>query len=384
MNKSINIAFLGDVMPGGVLHYSDNIIDNDVLSALKEYDLRVACLEAAIGDCETFDPIKMSGKMNVIYARNDDMRHIRTLGINVVTLANNHSYDLGKDGLLNTLEQLDKIGISHCGAGRNLAEARKPAVINIKGKTVAFFAACQYGSVYIGHLQKATDCEPGINPLDIDAFCNDIKNASEKYDYVIAMPHWGVEFSYLPTPEIKQWAKRMIAAGADAVIGGHPHNIQPIINYKGKPVFFSLGNFMFPDFYMKPPRLIWYPESEETRITSERLWHYPKRISRNAVSVWNGRARIGMLSSVVLGSENASSSYSYKLTYLSADNIIRFYNCNNNYFKRFRMKWMGAMIKSGAYGLLYKAYHSPYNLPRKALHFISRKAGINFDVKIEL
>lgn len=81
----MRIAFLGDIMPGGLLHYKEDVIERDVLNYLKEYDLRVACLEAAIGDKETFDPTKMAGRMNIIYARNSDLRHLTALGINVVS-----------------------------------------------------------------------------------------------------------------------------------------------------------------------------------------------------------------------------------------------------------------------------------------------------------
>ena len=378
----MKIAFLGDIMPGGVLHYTDDIVEKDVLSTLKEYDLRVACLEAAIGDKETYDETKMNGRMNIIYAPNKDLRHLRTLGINVVTLANNHTYDLGSEGLLNTLERLDEMGIGHCGAGRNIEEARKPAIVEINGKTIAFLAVCQCGTVYVGYVKKATESEPGINPLDIDTFCEDISKAALQYDYVFVMPHWGIEYSYLPTEDIKEWARRMIDAGASGVIGGHPHNIQPHIAYKDKPVFFSLGNFMFPDFYMKPPRLIWYPPTKEIRDNSNRLWHYPDRVIRNSVSVWHGRARIGMITSISIEADRIDADYT--LSYLSAGNKIKLYKCANNHLKRFRMWWMGRMIASNSYKTFKNIYESPYNLPRRILHWMTRKAGINFDVKIKL
>lgn len=378
----MRIAFLGDIMPGGLLHYKEDVIERDVLNYLKEYDLRVACLEAAIGDKETFDPTKMTGRMNIIYARNSDLRHLTTLGINVVSLANNHAYDLDGEGLINTINLLDEMGMAHCGAGRNLEEARKPAVVEIGGKKIAILAACQHGTVYVGHVHKATEDGPGINPLDIDTFCADIREMRKSYDYVIVMPHWGIEYSYLPTLEIKEWAKRMIDAGADAVIGGHPHNIQPIIEYKGKPIFFSLGNFMFPDFHMRPPRLICYPDSEEARNSSVRVWHYPDKVDVNSVSVWHGRARIGMIASITLNGSDVKAHY--RLTYLSADNKVGFYDCPNNRLKRLRMWLMGKMIKSSHFHQFDAMYSSRYNLPRRALHALSRWAGINYDVKIKL
>ena len=377
----MQIAFLGDIMPGGVIHYKNEYIDSDVLNYLGNFDLRVACLESAIGDEETFDEDKLKGRINIIYAKNQDLQRVHQMGIDVVTIANNHVYDLGEKGLLNTIYMLDELGIKHCGAGKNLKEARMPAVVSIKDKTIAFLAACQYGNQYLGHVKLATQNSAGINPLNIEDFCEDIRLAKNKYDYVIALPHWGIEHIYLPTSEIKRWSYKMITAGADAVIGGHPHNIQPVIKYNNKPIAYSLGNFLFPDFYMRPPRLIHYPDDIKIREQSVRLPHYPVKVSSNAISVWDGRSRIGMIASLKITDRIRCE---YNMTYLSADNILHFYNCPNYKVKRLRLKLMGWMIKCRSFPVLFKIYRSKYNIPRRALHYVSAKLHINYDVKIKI
>lgn len=320
----VSIAFLGDIMPGGVISGKEEFVDDDILHYLSDFDLRIATLECAIGDCFEYDSMKMQGRMNIIYAKDIDIQKIEALNIDIAILANNHVFDLGIDGFLHTCELLDKCKILHCGAGMNLEEAAKPAVVEIKGKRICFFAYCQYNTPYVGYVPIATECSPGINPLDINKVVADIAEAKKEFDYVFVIPHWGVEYISFPTVECKNLAYKMIEAGADGVIGGHPHRVQPYLQYRKKPVFFSLGNFLFADFFMTPPRPIWYPNENEIELRSIKItYDYPFPMKEPLKRVWRNFSRIGEIAEISIGKK---SHISCKTTYLTADNILSFYS----------------------------------------------------------
>lgn len=283
----------GDIMPGGCLPYQSNYITHELKEYMAGFDFRIGTLEAAIGTNLPFNPVKMNGRQNIIYARDDDFFRIKEMGFDVVSLANNHIFDLGEEGIKNTIRILDSNGIKYCGAGLNAEEASKPAVIEKDGMHVAIFAYCMYDSPWMGYVELATDEKAGVNPLRIDKVVKDIQEAKEVYDRVIVLPHWGQEYRYEPLPECLTMAKEMVKAGADAVLGSHSHQIQPFVHIKGKPVCFSMGNFLFPDFFMQPPRPIWYPESVEEINGIQEVVGYPYPIHQSIKQVWNSVSRYG-------------------------------------------------------------------------------------------
>lgn len=366
------IIFCGDIMPGGVLPYQNDYISKEVQDYLDSFDLRIGTLEAAIGTGLPYDEVKMQGRANIVYARNEDFYRVKELGFNVVSLANNHVFDLGEEGLKNTIRILKENGIQYCGAGMDIEEASKPAVIEYNDRTIAILAYCMYGNKYLGYVELAGENKPGINPLDIDKVADDIKDMKKKYDYVIVMPHWGIEYQYFPMTECKEMAYKMVDAGADLIVGSHAHIIQPVIKYHSKYIYFGLGNFLFPDFYMYPPRPIWYPEKNEGLQNIERVIGYPYPIENPIVTVWNGISRIGMNVQISInGNGNFKSNYS--LTYLSKDNIIYHNPHLNTVSKKIRLWWMGNAISSKYYEFWLMVYNSKFNIPRRAKHWISRK-----------
>ena len=315
----VNIFMCGDIMPGGVLPYQDDYITSELREFMKNFDFRIGTLEAAIGTGLTFDPVKLSGRQNIVYARNEDFFRIKEMGFDVVSLANNHVWDLGEEGLRNTIQLLQQNGIQYCGAGLNAEEASRPAVIEKNGFRVAIFAYCMYGNKYLGYVELAEKNKAGINPLDIDKVIGNIKDARRNYDKVIIMPHWGREYRYDPLPECIRMAKQMIDAGADAVMGSHTHQVQPLIQYKGKPICFSMGNFLFPDFFMQPPRPIWYPESVEQVKGIEDVVGYPYPIEKPIRQVWNKISRNGHVVLMVMNKRKCS--VKLKTVSLSDDNV---------------------------------------------------------------
>lgn len=375
------ILFCGDIMPGGVLPYQKEYISKELQSYLDSFDLRIGTLEAAIGTGLPYDEVKMQGRANIVYARNEDFYRVKELGFNVVSLANNHVFDLGEEGLKNTIRILKENGIQYCGAGMDIEEASKPAVIEYNDKTIAILAYCMYGNKYLGYVELAGENKPGINPLDIDKVTDDIKEMKKKYDYVIVMPHWGIEYQYFPMTECKEMAYKMVDAGADLIVGSHAHIIQPVVKYRSKCIYFGLGNFLFPDFYMYPPRPIWYPEKDEDLSCLERVIGYPFPIEKPIVTVWNGRSRIGMNVQLHIGKDkNLKSSYS--LNYLSKENVIYHFPFFNSILKKNRLWWMGKFVTSSHYKFWLRVYKSKYNIPRRAKHWFSRKLNIKNEIKV--
>ncbi len=162
-------------------------------------------------------------------------------GFNVVSLANNHTMDQGAEGLRHTLEALDLVGIKHTGAGMNLAEARKPAILEASGARVAFLA---YTLTFPEEFW-ATAERPG-SPFGHESQVRaDIAAAKQQADIVLVSFHWGQEGKTELRDYQKQLGRAAIDAGAAAVIGHHPHVLQGVERYKHGVILYSLGNFAF-------------------------------------------------------------------------------------------------------------------------------------------
>jgi Putative enzyme of poly-gamma-glutamate biosynthesis (capsule formation) len=316
----MKLLFCGDIMPGGVLPYQTEFVSPELREYLAGFDARIGTLEAAIGTDFPFDPVKVNGRQNIVYAREEDFFRVKDLGFNVVSLANNHMMDLTEQGLSNTIKLIRENGIKSCGAGANVEEASRPAVIEKDGISIAVLAYCMYGNKYLGHVELASKDKAGINPLDINTVMRDIADNKKKYDRVIVMPHWGREYTYYPLRECVAMAKQMINAGADAVLGSHTHQIQPYLKYRGKPICFSMGNFLFPDFYMRPPRPIWYPSREENLDSLKDVVGYPFPIKEPIRQVWNPISRYGCI--VALDFEEDRCTTSIKYVHLSESNVV--------------------------------------------------------------
>ena len=149
-----------------------------------------------------------------------------------MTLANNHVYDYGKRGLLSTLDVLDQEGIPYSGAGRNLKDASKIIYYVMNGRKVAFVSA--------------TETEPGVlKALHPEKFLKIVEEAAQNSDYVIAEVHWGTEGMLYPDQSQRHLAEQIAQAGADVIIGGHPHRLQGAAFVGDVPIAYSLGNFWF-------------------------------------------------------------------------------------------------------------------------------------------
>jgi poly-gamma-glutamate capsule biosynthesis protein CapA/YwtB (metallophosphatase superfamily) len=169
-------------------------------------------------------------------------------GIDCVALANNHLMDFGPEGIRQTRAALDAAGVSHAGAGEDAAVAASPAVLCSRGQTVGVLAFCdveQRSPLYAG------PSSPGVAPLvPADAACR-VASLRSRADWVVVHLHWGVELARLPLPRQRGLARELVRAGADLILGHHPHVLQPLEFVDGVPVFYSLGNFLFADMYWR-------------------------------------------------------------------------------------------------------------------------------------
>lgn len=168
------------------------------------------------------------------------------MGVDIVALANNHAYDYGEDAFLDTLDTLEQAGIPYVGAGRNLEEAVQPIYYLVGDSKIAVLGATQIERTTSPHTLGATEDTPGVfRCLETELLEEKIREAKEECDFVIVYLHWGTE----STDEL-DWRQRddaplYVEAGADIIIGDHPHCLQEIGYIDGVPVIYSLGNFWF-------------------------------------------------------------------------------------------------------------------------------------------
>ena len=167
---------------------------------------------------------------------------LRAAGFDVVSLANNHAMDYGWEGLAETLRHLQSVGIKYVGAGANIDEARKPLHVRVKGIRIAILAYCDVPTS--SPLYAGENC-PGVAPMRRAFILGDIAGARQKCDVIIVCMHWGQENIDSPAPKYRQIGREMIAAGANIIVGHHPHVLQGIERVGAGVIAYSLGNFTF-------------------------------------------------------------------------------------------------------------------------------------------
>jgi len=188
----------------------------------------------------------LEGKMYTFRAHPDRVSVLNELGVDIVQLNNNHVYDYGKQAMLDTFDTLDGAGIDYFGAGRNLEEAMSPVYYTLDDKVVAFVGASRAEKNKM--TPQATEERPGIlRCYDTELFLQVIEEADANADFVIAVVHWGTEYSYDLEEVQLTTGKEYLDAGADVIIGGHSHCLQGMEFYDGKPIIYSLGNYWFND-----------------------------------------------------------------------------------------------------------------------------------------
>jgi poly-gamma-glutamate synthesis protein (capsule biosynthesis protein) len=167
------------------------------------------------------------------------------MGVDIVSLANNHTWDYGEKALFDTMDTLRDAGISYVGAGENLKEAETIRYFVANGRKIAVVSATQIERYYSYTREASEDSAGVLKTLDPEIFLEVIREAKAHSDYVIAVVHWGTEGYLYPDADERTLAEQYIAAGADAILGGHAHRLQGMTFIDDKPVVYSMGNFWF-------------------------------------------------------------------------------------------------------------------------------------------
>ncbi|REE82710.1 poly-gamma-glutamate synthesis protein (capsule biosynthesis protein) [Paenibacillus taihuensis] len=242
---SITLSFAGDVLLAAAV---ENLMQKNgfdypytyVQPFLQKPDFMAVNLETPV----TTRGTPAQNKQYVYKSSPDALPALKASGIDLVNLANNHTMDQGEEGLLDTIEHLDSAGIPNMGAGRDDAEAFKPVLLEAKGISVAYIGLSR---VIPEGSWKAGKDHPGLaETYDSTRAVKAIQEAKKQADLVVVMVHWGIEREDNPNADQTRLAHEYIDAGADLVIGSHPHTLQGFESYKGKWIAYSLGNFIFP------------------------------------------------------------------------------------------------------------------------------------------
>jgi poly-gamma-glutamate capsule biosynthesis protein CapA/YwtB (metallophosphatase superfamily) len=244
--EPITIALAGDV------HGEPPIsgVMNRGGSPLEFFGPELSAADVAVVNLETTIGVAGKAQVKKYVFRSDDrlLASLTGAGVDVVSLANNHSYDYGRAGFTKTLERVRAMGLLAAGGGMNAAEAYAPAIVDVRGTKVAIVGIAKIGPSPEG---RASADRPGTtNGRDQVATLQAIRDANAQADIVVVFNHWGIELDRCPLPEDKALAQAMLDAGADAVVGAHPHVLQGISTPPGKLIAYSLGNFVF---YAKRP-----------------------------------------------------------------------------------------------------------------------------------
>ncbi|MDR2951255.1 MAG: CapA family protein [Prevotella sp.] len=240
MNSSAKILITGDFCPNGRIvdlinkeYYSK--IFNNFLPLLNAHDLNITNLECPLYSGQT--PILKSGPN--LKSEPKSIELLKFGNFHLVTLANNHIMDHGADGLSSTLDICNNNNIFTVGAGINFEETQKVfyQTINCIKIAIVNFAENEFST--------SDGYQPGANPLNPVQNYYSINSARNNADFVLVIIHGGHEYYQLPSPRMQQHYRFFIDAGADAIIGHHTHCYSGYELYKSKPIFYSLGNFLF-------------------------------------------------------------------------------------------------------------------------------------------
>lgn len=251
-NPTVRLAFVGDVMlsdgPGRVIASGRDPFAH-VAERLRQADVRIGNLECVIaqGGRALDKPWTFRAHPRVLPVLK---RHL-----DAVSVANNHVGDFGREAFTEMLGHLDASGIPRVGGGRNLTEAHRPLIIEKHGLRIALLA---YDEFFPRSFEAGPD-RPGSAWSDDEQVVDDIRRARTEHraDLVIPFMHWGSEGELVSNARQRQLARLMIDAGADAVVGAHPHVVQDAEVYRGKPIVYSLGNFVFDGFESLEHRTGW-------------------------------------------------------------------------------------------------------------------------------
>jgi poly-gamma-glutamate synthesis protein (capsule biosynthesis protein) len=243
VSDKVTIVFTGDVLlDRGVRKHAERegvqALFAGVDSVFRQADAVVINMECPLTDVAT--PIN---KHFIFRADTRWAKELKAAGITHAAMANNHTNDQGRQGLLSTYNHLKEADIAPLGFGYSMAERLEPVIIRKGDVEVALFNSV---TVPLENWYDLDD-RPGICQANASTLAAAISTyrAAHPATKIIVILHWGVEFQTIPSMQQRLDAETLLQAGADAIIGHHPHVVQPLRFVRNKPVFYSLGNFVF-------------------------------------------------------------------------------------------------------------------------------------------
>ncbi len=287
----------GDLVPteSNIKMFSDNqildLVGQDLLDLWFKADCRMFNLEAPLFDGQ--------GKINKcgphLKAPTSCINGIKGLNPSVVSIANNHIYDFGNEGLFSSINELSKAGIIFVGAGSNLDQAKQSPIIKIRNHLVGVYSCAEH------EFSIAKENQPGANPFDfIDSF-EHISELRKKVDTLIVLFHGGKEYFRYPSPMLQKICRKMVDCGANLVVCQHSHCIGSYEFYSDSHIVYGQGNFIFDDSekeFWKTGLLVELDIDQNTKIS-----FIPIVKEKNRIRLANGPQREKILSEFLLRSE---------------------------------------------------------------------------------
>jgi poly-gamma-glutamate synthesis protein (capsule biosynthesis protein) len=239
---AVSLVFAGDTTlddEAGALIAQGGDPFADFAGLFASADVRLANLECVVAT------VGSAGRKNYTFRAHPRVLPVLRRHLDGVTLANNHSGDFGREAFAQMLGLLQQAGLAQAGGGLNLSQAHAPWVVERRGLRIAILSYNEF----LPRSFEAGHDSPGVAWSEDEQVVDDIRRARgmQGVDLVIPFMHWGWENELKANARQRQLARKMIDAGADAVIGGHPHVTQDIEHYQGKPIIYSVGNFVMKE-----------------------------------------------------------------------------------------------------------------------------------------
>lgn len=223
----------------------DRCISSELLDEMRQADICMVNNEFPYSDRGT----PLTEKAFTFRSKPENVEILREMGVDVVSLANNHAYDYGEEALLDTFFALENVGVDYVGAGRNLGEASKGVFWAIEGTTIGILAVTQIERVDNPDTKGATEDSSGVlrcfSEKELYYFLELVMETKKKCDVLIVYIHWGTENTDEPDWAQPYQAELISKAGADLIVGAHPHCLQGVDCVNDVPVIYSLGNYWF-------------------------------------------------------------------------------------------------------------------------------------------
>lgn len=255
--SDITIAFTGDILLADKLNdaYSASgvtgFISQKIADTLSSADITFVNEEFPFSNRGTPEP----GKEYTYCVPPERAKIFKDMGVDIVSISNNHILDYGQDALADTFSTLDEYGIDYVGGGADLDRAKQLITYEVNGKTIGFLAASRVvpsGQWYALNESESNSSRAGVfTTYDSTALCEEIRKAREICDFVIVYAHWGIERQEVAADYQRNLAYNYIDAGADLVIGSHAHVMQGVEFYKDVPIIYGMGNFLFSNYYSR-------------------------------------------------------------------------------------------------------------------------------------